>query len=736
NPFAVPHILTRLPPIETATNSNACDIDSAVRQWRRCVASLPFAESRKHIQALVSSCYLSNSKHYLEAVIVRFMEAEPAVGVELVVGSIADHMWKSQIVYARRASPFYAIRDMFAAVSPPRHGASAAADAGAPTDNRRVDDLAARLARSHKEPVFNAVVGGKVRPRSQAVDGSGSGQVLTTAEQESAVAAAVATPHAAAPHRASGGETEPTVRCPAACLRILLLLTDLCYGNSLRETPIHMWLTDCLSSAPASLQSEYFERAIGQPAPNFSHSLPLEPDWHKKVKGTVSLWANDRRMETRPLVRAACAGVMRHVLSDGARSWKDRWEEWRPILHDTLYVYFTRPNPSPAQIEIVRSMVAVPLAPATEAGRRTDLAAAFKDHPLQLLTDMLVPAKEHGRLAFADSRDWFLVHVVPQLLATMADSDAARDILGAVLSAPVVLYQNVAWFDIATTLVQNVPLGNGCPVTMSAKKAKKNFISYLSPLARMLLAIAAHIDGDASTTRPGSAVADDTSATKMDIDNPDQADRLPDAASEDAHDDSDFDWPWLDERLVMYVNASRDGTSDLLADTLSALIDVYTYSSTRGLRRSIENVLSTCCLSDPILVQPVLERLFGQRPLDVFTLHTLRPRTLSSLAPLPSPSGDSDAQFRPGAEVYPLARRVLLLGLGDGDAQATDAVARVIVDCMWAIGEEPDVRRSLIALKPRLIPKEQRPSAADTSVSEDTVLQTTSGSLHIPAEAT
>ncbi|KAJ2692005.1 hypothetical protein H4R19_006240, partial [Coemansia spiralis] len=269
--------------------------------------------------------------------------------------------------------------------------------------------------------------------------------------------------------------------------------------------------------------------------------------------------------------------------------------------------------------------------------------------------------------------------------------------------------------------------------------AKKNFISYLSPLTRILFAIATHVDGDAHGAR-SAASADDPSGAKMDVDGADPTDGLPDAASDGGHgddgdDDDGFDWPWLDQRLAMYVNASSRH-SDVLADTLDALIDVYTHSSVRGLRRSIENAIAACCLHDSAVIQPVVTRLFGQRPLDVFTLHSLRPNGLSSLSPLPSPSGDADSQFRPAAEVYPLALRVVLLGLGDsGAAAATDAVANAIVDCMWAISEEPDVRRHLIALKPRLIPKEQRPSAGETSVSEDTVLQTTSASLHIGAEA-
>ncbi|KAJ1730591.1 hypothetical protein LPJ61_002931 [Coemansia biformis] len=750
NPFASPNILSRLPPIETPLSPNACNIDNAVRQWLRNTACLSFAESGRHIQALISSCYVSNSKHYLEAVVVRFMEADPVVGVELTIGSIADHMWKSQIVYSRRASPFYAIREMFVDINPPKDDDDDDdVDGATVPDGVRLKNMAARLARSHKEPVFNAVVGGKVRPRGQAKGGSGS-LVLTTAEQESETAAAVATPTAlVSVHGAPGGpgcdddgdEPEGMVRCPAACLRILLLLTDLCYGNSMRDTPIHMWLTDCLDSAPVSLLVEYFDHVVGKPAPNFSPSLPLEPDWPKKAKATVSMWVNDRRLGDRPLLRAACVAIMRHVLGDGAQGWQDRWIEWKPVIKDTLYTYFTKPTPSPIQIEIVRSIIAVPLTAGGAVGPPTDMAAAIKTHPLRLLTDMLCPASERSRLVFADSRDWFLVHFLPQLMDTLASSESSREILGAMLSSHDALYQTVPWLDIATSLVQNVPLRNGCPVTMTPKKAKEHFISYLSPLARLLFAIAAHINGDAGAAKPAgqgappTAAGDDASMAKMDIDSAEPAECLADTTSDSGHDEDGFNWQWLDERLVLYVSSSSGSGSDVLSDTLDALVDVYTYSSMRGLRRSIENVIAACCLHDPAMVQPVLNTLFGQRPLDVFTLHTLRPKELSTLAPLSSAASDGDALFRPAAEVYPLARRVLLLGLGDGGAHAAAAVAKAIENCMWAVSEEPDVRRNLIALKPRLIPKEQRPAATETSTSEDTVLQTTSGSLHIPAES-
>ncbi|KAJ1795747.1 hypothetical protein LPJ56_007295 [Coemansia sp. RSA 2599] len=97
---------------------------------------------------------------------------------------------------------------------------------------------------------------------------------------------------------------------------------------------------------------------------------------------------------------------------------------------------------------------------------------------------------------------------------------------------------------------------------------------------------------------------------------------------------------------------------------------------------------------------------------------------------------DGESPFRPGAEIFPLAKRILLLMLGDDvDRARTLQVSGMIESCMWTICEEPDVRRNLIALKPRLIPKEQRPAANETSASHEIVLQTTSGSLHIPSEA-
>ncbi|KAJ2822298.1 hypothetical protein IWW50_004271 [Coemansia erecta] len=674
NPFMAPNILAKLPPIESQTNPNACGVDAAVRQWRRAVAQQGFAHAGRCIQELVARCYPSSAKHYLDAVIVRFMEAEPVAGVELVVGSVAAYMWKSQLVYSRRAGPFYAVRGMFAGVGSPRAESSVASGA---------DDRALRLAHSHAKPVFNAVVGGRVRAGSR---GGGLPAVPTATEREDEGALAW-------DNGDGDGEDVETVRSPVACLRILLLLTGLRYGNSMRDTPINMWLTDCLDLAPAPLLRQYFEHAVSAGMPVFSPELPVEPDWALKIRAVVALWAGDRRLRARPLVAAACAAVMRHVLR--GEGWAERWHSWAPVLRDVLAGMFARPNPSPAQAEIVHLMLLTPLGE----------GAAIGSHPIGLLADLLVPARDRGLLAFADCRDWFLTHVLGQLLDGVMDdgaslSSSARAILAAVLESPAALAGVVPWLDIAASLVQNVPLGNGCPAAMDGRLAKLHFVGYLSPLARVLLAIAAYVG------------------------------------------DEDFDWAWLAARLAAHVAGCA---GEALRDAVDAMLDTYTYSSVAGLRGAIADVLDAGCGE---VLRVAVEQVFGKRPLDVFTLHSLRPQELSALAPLtpgvgagavtgfgfgpPSASGDAEAAFRPAAEVYPLARRVVAaLARSAGPPAAAQAVGAQL----WAVAEEPDVRRNLIALKPRLIPKEHRPAASQKSVSQETVLQTTSGSLHIPAEA-
>ncbi|PIA17901.1 hypothetical protein COEREDRAFT_80215 [Coemansia reversa NRRL 1564] len=247
--------------------------------------------------------------------------------------------------------------------------------------------------------------------------------------------------------------------------------------------------------------------------------------------------------------------------------------------------------------------------------------------------------------------------------------------------------------------------------------AKSHFISYLAPLARVLLAIAAHVENGLPAGAPPSPT----------VDFPVEGD-----GGDDAGDGSGWmDWACLEECLVTYISSSGDA----LPDTMDALFDVYTYASLVPLRRVIEETTIKCCELDPEIVPCVLKCAFSKRPLDVFTLHSLRPRHLSSLPPLTPHSGDTEPQFRPAAEVYPFVRRVLVMALSNCNSLSPSDVARAIENHMWAVSEEPDVRRNLIALKPRLIPKEHRPVADEKSTSQDIVLQTTSASLHIPAEA-
>ncbi|KAJ2517513.1 hypothetical protein GGI11_003131 [Coemansia sp. RSA 2049] len=366
NPFKVPYITLKPAPIESQHNPNACNIKAAVLQWRRNIASLPFSESRKHIQELVSECYPSNSKHYLEQVIVRFMEEEPVVGVELVIGSIADHMFKKQIVYTRRASPFYAIRNMFTPVGPP--------EAALSDKHALSEENAKRLAQPKGEPVFNAVVGGKVRQHTYLRHGAilQNQQTPSTTERARTSDRLIQSEIGSGPGPSSpmskrslgydiDDEHQETVQSPTTCHRILLLLTDLCYGNSLRDTPIHMWLTDNMDIAPQQVLKKYFGFLLKMEAPNFSEDLPLEPDWPKKVAATMSLWTTDSRLVVRPFVHMAAASIMQHVLEDNGEQWSERWAKWAPTVTKVIGDMFTRPTTSALQAAIVDAMLSVPL---------------------------------------------------------------------------------------------------------------------------------------------------------------------------------------------------------------------------------------------------------------------------------------------------------------------------------------------------------------------------------------
>ncbi|KAJ2877886.1 hypothetical protein IWW38_006461, partial [Coemansia aciculifera] len=219
------------------------------------------------------------------------MEKSPGLGVDLVIGSVANFMWTSQMVYSRPASPFYDIRGMFSPISPGLLSAEIETAAALPPSSS-VDDKAKQLSLSGKEPVFNAVVGGKVRSSAQASSkDSGSTVPVTTAERGSGQSSLSdgRTHHATA----AVSRAVDTVQSPAACGRILLLLTALRYGRSLGNTPIYMWLTDSLDYAPMSVLQGYFDSLFSEHPPVFDKSLPVEPDWKQKVLAFVSLWTKD-----------------------------------------------------------------------------------------------------------------------------------------------------------------------------------------------------------------------------------------------------------------------------------------------------------------------------------------------------------------------------------------------------------------------------------------------------------
>ncbi|KAJ2382852.1 hypothetical protein GGI23_007278, partial [Coemansia sp. RSA 2559] len=419
-----------------------------------------------------------------------------------------------------------------------------------------------------------------------------------------------------------------------------------------------MWLTDNLDNAPQPVLRRFFDAMLDNAAPNFSSDLPLEPDWPKKVSATISLWISDQRLIARPFVHMACSGVMRHVLENNGEHWAERWAKWAPTITKVIGDMFSMPVTSSVQAGIVKAMLSVPL-PAIGRDPRLGQLPAIQKHPLSILLGILTPESGASQVAFADRRDWFLVHIHPRLVESLADNAIARDIFGAVLSSPACLYRIVPWFDIATSLVQNVPLGHGCPVTMRPEMAKKNFVSYLSPLARVLFAIAKHADRNSIPMECSEADGDDDDVSedrvfpsKEKVESPAVLDSpfVGSSRDDNQEDGGEFSWQWMDEWLVLYLSSSGNtgGIADELNDTIDALLDVYTYSSMRWLRRSIDTVITANCLHSKDVMKAVLCRLFAKRPLDVFTLHSLRPRHLKQTTPVAPHAATTDADsFHP-----------------------------------------------------------------------------------------
>ncbi|KAJ1844174.1 hypothetical protein LPJ73_005251, partial [Coemansia sp. RSA 2703] len=292
NPFKVKNIMQRIPPIESQSSKSAFDVAAAVAVWRRNVTQLPYSKSLTYIQELVSEGFPSNVRIYLELVIVQFMQADPVVAVDLVIGSVAENMWQKRTIYDRELSPFSAIRAMFAPIETDtvqRLTLSAVVTTDATAVANSNYSKARELAQSKTGPIFNAVVGGKVRSQQNPQ----LKQVPTTAEQSQAASAEVA--NASITSSPNFGEGS-TVASPEACLRILLLLTALRYGKSMSDTPIHIWLTDCLDISPVSTLMPYFNALLKAQPPKFSKDLPVEPDWSKKARACIGMWAADPRL--------------------------------------------------------------------------------------------------------------------------------------------------------------------------------------------------------------------------------------------------------------------------------------------------------------------------------------------------------------------------------------------------------------------------------------------------------
>ncbi|KAJ1721493.1 hypothetical protein LPJ53_004002 [Coemansia erecta] len=750
NPFRVANIMQRLLLDESQSSTKACNVTAAVAVWRRNVAELPYSKSRAYIQELVSEGFPSNVRLYLELVIVQFMLADPVVAVDLVIGAVAENMWQKRTIYDRELSPFRAIRVMFSPIEADNAYPSSLPAAVATEATKAAHgnySRARELAQSKTGPTFNAVVGGKVRSQQT----THQKRIPTTAEQSQAASAAVAN---AGTKNSTSQSDGGTVASPETCLRILLLLTALCYGKSMSDTPIHIWLTDCLDLSPVSTLLPYFNALLKPQPPKFSKDLPIEPDWSKKARACIGMWAADPRLCPRTMVLCAGSVIVSDILQDGGKQWNSRWSRWMPVARQAIVELFTTKQLRVMQRNAVDAILGVPLS--TDAsGILTSPLSAFMLHPIQLLVSVLNPDTDRDRLAFADFHDWFLNHVLPRILSALPENPTARGILRQLLTSVDSLYMVVPWYDMGTTLVQGLPLTRGCPVVMKPQLAKKHFVAYVSPLARVLFAIARYVEGASVDGAADSSFENEMGDTDDEPISGRTASDAPLSAAESTsygdqgfendqrgeHDERDFNWQWLEECLVVYVNDSISNEKTL-SDTVDALLDVYIHLSEPNMRRSIENIAVASSLHDPRIARAIMKRMLSILPLEVFTLHSLRPQIQSTLSvttmTTTHSANESDTVFRPGAELFPLARLILDVMLGndddDNDERIKD-IADLIESSMWDLCEEPDVRGSLIALKPRLISKDQRPPANEPSISEHVVLRTTSGNLHVPTES-
>lgn len=729
NPFAAPNILSRLPLIESAHSTSACDILATVRKWKRNLASLPVSQCRQHIRGLIGVCYQSsgNAKHYLDLVLVAFMEAEPVIGAELVIGVLATLVQENKTFYSSSKGLFVSIYSMFSSTNKLSATSLPAGTSATANDRARV------LARSGKEPVFNAVVGGKVRrPHTPSV---------ASTEEKGAFKGSIVD------HRLANN----TVENPALCQQILLQLSSILLESiaSWRDNlPLRTWLTDCLDRSPSQILQRYFSSMLD------TMQSETSANGQSKVKQLFAHWGNDSHLRGLPMIQEACVCVVRYIVQDSVEQdggWMSRWKEWEPFLEEHLHRLFTKLHTCSIQGDIVKELLKVEL-------KKEDTSSLESVHPVFLLgkiaTIITNGSKSADKLFFSDSRDWFLAHVMPHLMTALSDPEtavASRAVLERLLASVSNLHSVVPWKDIATSLVQNAPHSHGSPVAMTPEFAKKHFVAYVPPLARILFGLAHYVEGDTEANGDNA-----TATTNHHLDTPDMsmADTTEDESTfeksgnsspapwvspssiETAGDDNDqheFAWAWLDEWLVIYLNDSSQ-KKNLLDDTIDALVDVYTFSSVRGLRQSIDNAVVAICLHSPAIANRILRRIFSKRPMGTISLHSIRPKILSGIPPLTNAASDTETTFRAAAELYPLVKRVLKLAMGgDNNGRSRSSaheIARIIAGCMWGMTEEPDIRRGKIALRPRLVQKDKRPDPNSTDATFVAVRQAASGRLH------
>ncbi|KAJ2883572.1 hypothetical protein IWW38_005529, partial [Coemansia aciculifera] len=228
----------------------------------------------------------------------------------------------------------------------------------------------------------------------------------------------------------------------------------------------------------------------------------------------------------------------------------------------------------------------------------------------------------------------------------------------------------IPWLDIAALPTLSTGFSRRRLVAFDSSAAKEHFVSYLSPLTHILLAISNHIEGESRGSGSGNA-------------------------------EESFNWQWLEDLLVVYVRGSSSD-SENHSDTIDALLDVYTLSSVTSLRKSIENVAASICLTDSKAALSFLERVFSVRPLGISTLHELRPKVLSHMPPVTDTPEDTKSAFRPSYELFPLAAQVLKLALHDGSEDKVAEAVDIISVCFRAMARHLNTRRPTISLNPRL----------------------------------